>query len=141
MTISDTVQDAVIGLPYDGKFKSAKLAYAAAAGTAVGKQKRIARVGLLMQDLGWYGVTTGKSFTDMHRLPPALGNGRPLVSTESIDDYDYNMTTFNGGWGPDERICFKVSSPYPATFKGITLQMETSEPHTQGATVAQGSDG
>ena len=141
VTLSDTVQDAVIGLGYDGKFKSAKLAYAAAAGTAVGKQKRIARVGLLMQDVGWYGVRTGKDFDNMHRLPPTLGNGRPLVATETIDDYDYNMTTFNGGWGPDERICFKVSSPYPATFKGIIFQIETSEPHTQGATVAQGSDG
>lgn len=140
ITLPVAVSSAVWGLGYDGKFKSAKLAYAAAAGTAVGKQKRVAKLGLLMQDVGWYGVKTGKSLTDseMHRLPPTLGNGRPLVSTESIDDYDYNMTSFNGGWGPDERLCFKVSSPYPATFKGITLQIETSEAHTFGAQVAAG---
>lgn len=136
VTLPVTVQDAVVGLSYDGKFKSAKLAYAAVAGTAVGKQKRVSRLALLMQDVGWYGVKIGKDFENMNRLAPTLGNGRPLVATESIDDYDHNMIGFNGGWGADERICFKVSSPYPATFKGVVMQIETSEPQAFGAQVA-----
>ncbi len=140
ITLPDDYADVVVGLPYTGKFQSAKLAHGAVAGTAIGKQKRIARASLLMNDVAWYGVTVGRNFTDMHRLPATLGNGRALRSTETIAEYDYNMPAFNGGWGPDERVCFKVTSPYSATFQGVVMQIETSEPHTFGAGVRPGGD-
>lgn len=138
ITLPDTYSDVVVGLGYEGKFKSAKMAHGAVAGSAIGKQKRIAKASLLMSNVAWYGVSVGKDFSTMHRLPATLGNGRPLLSTESIENYDFNLTSFNGGWGPDERFCFKVASPYAATFQGLVLQVETSEPHTFGAGVAPG---
>lgn len=132
ITLPAAVTSAVVGLPYDGLFKSSKLAHGAATGSAVGKQKRVDHVALLMADVGWYGVTIGKDLTTMTKLPATLGNGRPLAITEVLDAYDYGGAPFNGGWGPDSRVCVKVSSPYPATFQGVVIGMQTNEPQTYG---------
>ena len=136
-----SVNDAVVGLPYDGRFMSAKLAQGAVAGTAISKQKRVDHVSLVMNNVGWFGVKTGKDFNDMHHLPYTLGNGRPLALTEMIENYDFAQQHFNGGWGPDSRLCFKVSSPYPATFMGVALSMATNEPGLYGAQVSAGQGG
>jgi hypothetical protein len=141
VTLSTSVQDAVVGLAYDGKFKSTKLAQGAVAGTALSRQKRIDHVALIMNKVGWYGVSIGKDFDTMHRLPATLGNGRPLVATETVENWDFNGSPFNGGWGPDERVCFKISSPYPATFMGFVLSMTVNEPQVFGARVGAGASG
>jgi hypothetical protein len=130
-----------VGLSYDGKFKSTKLAQGAVAGTALSRQKRIDHVALIMNKVGWYGVSIGKDFDTMHRLPATLGNGRPLVATETVENWDFNGSPFNGGWDPDARICFKISSPYPATFMGFVLSMTVNEPQVFGARVGAGASG
>jgi hypothetical protein len=137
ITLATAVSDAVIGLPYDGRFKSSKLAHGAATGSAVGKQKRVDHVALLMANVGWAGIRVGQDFSTMTALPATLGSGRPLGATEVLEAYDYGGAPFNGGWDPDARVCFKVSSPYPATFQGVVIGMQTGEPQTFGTRPTQ----
>ncbi|MDE2439846.1 MAG: hypothetical protein KGP14_02385 [Betaproteobacteria bacterium] len=132
ITTPVAVSNGAFGLGYDGKFKSAKLAYAAQDGTALGKQKRVSRVALQMNSASWYGVVAGRDFSAMNHLPATLGNGRALSQNESLDTYDYNSFSIDGAWNSDSRICFKVSSPYPATFLGVTFDIITNEPLTYG---------
>jgi hypothetical protein len=132
ISLSATVSNAVVGLAYSGRFKSAKLAVGELTGTAVSKEKRVDHVALTMANVAWAGIEVGRSFSDMTKINPTLGNGRPLGSTEVIADYDYTGSPFNGGWGPDERVCFRISSPYCATFLGIVVQMKTNDPAVYG---------
>jgi hypothetical protein len=141
VTLPAAVENAVVGLGYAGRFRSSKLAQGAVAGTALSRQKRIDHVSLIMNKVGWYGVSVGKDFDNMHRLPATLNNGRPLVATEVIENWDGPYMPFNGGFGPDERVCFKINSPYPATFMGVVIAMATNEPSTFGANVSQGAGG
>lgn len=141
VTLPNPVGDVVIGLGYDGRFKTAKLAYGAVAGTALSQQKRISMVSLIMNDVSWYGVRLGKSFEDMNRLAATSASGRALDPAETIDQYDLNATSFNGGWGSDERLHFKVSSPYGATFMAMIVSIDTNEPQTYGAQVTPGGSG
>ncbi len=85
-----------------------------------------------MQDVSWAGIRVGRNFTDMTGIQPTLGNGRPLLVTEVLEDYDYNGAPFNGGWGPDERVCFKISSPYCATFMGLVIEQATNDAAVYG---------
>jgi hypothetical protein len=48
--------NAVVGLPYTGEFQSAKLAYAAALGTALNQKKRIDHIGLVLTDTHYQGL-------------------------------------------------------------------------------------
>lgn len=132
VVLSQACENVVVGLAYDGKFKSAKLAHGGQSGTAISQRKRIDHASLLMASVGWYGVFAGHDFDTMSHLARTLGNGRILSLTESLDTYDHDYQPFNGGWGPDERVCFKVSSPYPATFLGVSLRMTATDPAAFG---------
>lgn len=120
------VSKAVVGLPYDGRFKSTKLAYGAELGTAMSFPKRVSRVALLMADVAWKGVRIGRDFDHMTGLG-ATYNGRPLDSWEVLADYSFDGSPFNGGWTSDSRICIKAVSPFCATIMGAVVQMETNE--------------
>lgn len=116
----------VAGLGYNGKFKPAKLAYAAEHGTALTVKKRVSRVGIVAADLAWKGLRIGRDFTAMTGLP-ATYRGRALGDSEILATYDV-MVPFNGGWDEDARVCLQISSPYCATLMGLALHMESNEP-------------
>lgn len=128
IVLPTTVSNAVIGLAYTGRFKSAKLAYGSAFGTAMTFPKRISKASLIMANVGWKGVRIGRNFTAMTGLPATL-RGRPLAPKQVIEHYDFDGAPFNGGWDTDSRLCFQVTSPYPATFLGAVIGIETNERH------------
>lgn len=121
------VSNAVVGLAYTGRIKTAKLAYAAERGTAVTMKKRIARIGLVMADVAWQGVKTGRDFSNLKPLP-ATYRGKPLTDGQVLASYDDVPGPFNGAWDSDSRACIEVTSPYCATIMGLVLQEETNEP-------------
>lgn len=126
VTLPFAVSKAVVGLPYEGRFKSTKLAYGAELGTAMTFPKRISRVALLMADVAWKGVKIGRDFAHMTGLG-ATYNGRPLDSWETLEEYSFDGSPFNGGWTSDSRMCIKVVSPFCATIMAAVVQMETNE--------------
>lgn len=125
-TLPAAASNYVAGLGYVGRFKPAKLAYAAEHGTALTAKKRVSRVGLVAADIAWKGVRIGRDFTTMTGLS-ATYRGRALGAGEVLSAYDA-MLPFNGGWDEDSRVCIEIASPYCATFMGLALHMETNEP-------------
>lgn len=134
--LSESVTSAIVGLAYTGKFKSAKLPYGAGGGTGVSQRKRMIDVSLLMADAGVRGIQVGRTFTEMTGLPlKNPSNGQPLsAGTHVLPAYDYDMFPMSGDWGTDERLCFQVTSPYPATFLGAVLGMQTNTHELADAT-------
>jgi hypothetical protein len=131
ITLPSAVTDAVIGLPYEARFRSTKLAYAATAGTALLMKKRAIRLGLLMMNVCPEGIRIGRDFDNMTGLP-AVYKGRTLTAGEVLEEYDQSLSSFSGAWDTDARICFSVSSPYPATFQGMVVAQETNEGFSMG---------
>jgi hypothetical protein len=124
----EPVSAAVIGLPYTGNLKTAKLAYGSERGTALTMPKKVARVGLVMANVPWQGLKIGR-FLDKLTSLPATYRGRPLAGDEVLIDYDDVPSHFNGGWNPDSRVCLQVSSPYSATIMGLVVDMDVNEPN------------
>lgn len=116
----------VVGLPYEGRFKSTKLAYAAQTGTAVTQRKIVNRVAPLMYQTHIGGVMFGMDFTRMD-TPPRNYRGFDPGSNVVMDDYDSDGFTVPGGWSTDSRLCMKFRSPLPATVLGVVLEIESHE--------------
>lgn len=115
----------VVGLPYEWRFKSAKLAYASGMGTPINQVKRVDKIGFQLNKTHNKGIQYGGDFNTLYDLP-SLVDGDD-VSNVIHDTYDHEMTMFNGQWGTDSRICLKGSSPYPCTVSGITFTVTTHD--------------
>lgn len=125
ITITPTVTNYVVGLPYEWRFKSAKLAYASGMGTPINQVKRVDKIGFQLNQAHNKGIQYGGTFDDLYDLP-SLVDGND-VSNVIHDTYDHEMTMFNGQWGTDSRVCLKGASPYPCTVSGITFTVTTHD--------------
>lgn len=134
ITLPSAVTDAVIGLAYTGSFKSSKLAFAAQAGTALMQKKKVSRLDLLMRNVGWKGIRIGRDFSNLTGLPTVY-KGKELTAGQVLAEYDQSPFGFPGKWDTDSRVCFQVSSPYPATFMAMVIALETHE----GISLRQGA--
>ncbi len=126
ITLPSPVTNAVVGLPFNGRIKSAKLSYAAGGGTALAQKQRVDHLGLLMADVGWKGVRIGRDFTNMNGLNTTY-EGKTLTATQVMSSYDCDASSFNGGWDTDSRFCVEVQAPYPATLLGVVVSMATND--------------
>jgi hypothetical protein len=119
-----------IGLPYDGFYKSAKLAFAAQQGTALLQTKRIEQLGLALLDTHPGAIRVGPSFEtdEMDSLPGIGGDG--LVRGD-ITLFDRSVEEapfpFNGYWDTDSRVCLKILAGHSATLSAMTIGVETKE--------------
>lgn len=139
ITLPFAVTSAVIGLGYTAQFESAKLAYAAQAGTALLMKKKVSRIGLLMRTVSWKGVRIGRDLVAANMTGlAATYKGKALTATQTLPDYDQTLMSFNGAWDSDSRVCFQISSPYAATFMGLVIAMETNEGLSMKPQNAQG---
>jgi hypothetical protein len=125
ITLSEAVTTACIGLPYTATFKSAKLAYAADAGTALNATKRISALGLIMADTHKAGVTYGDEDGYLEPLP-AVENGVVTADDAVWDSYDAGMFPLPGTWGSDSRLILRAASPRPATVMAATITITTN---------------
>lgn len=126
LDLPGSYSNVVLGRAYEGRFKSPKLSYGARLGSALTFPKRINKLALIMANVGWKGIRIGRNFTTMTELHNSY-KGRALDPQEVLATYDYDGSPLNGGWDADSRVCFKVSSPYPATFLAAAFEMETNE--------------
>ena len=126
VTLPSAVTSAVVGLPYSGKFKSSKLSYAAGAGTALAQKQRLNHIALLMADVGWKGVRIGRDFDNMTGINTTY-KGKALTATQMLTSYDWDATSFNGGWDTDSRFCIEVKAPYPATLLAVVISLATND--------------
>ncbi len=126
VTVGSAVTSAVAGLPYNGRYTSAKLAYAAKLGTALGQRKRIDHLGLILDKTNWKGLKIGRDFSNLRRMPK-MYRGEELADTALLEEYDFDLASFNGGFDPDSRLCVEVQAPYAATVCALAVSMSTNE--------------
>ena len=125
-TASEASTGFVFGLPYSGIYKSAKLAYAAEAGTALTQKKKVNHVGLVLADVHPQGLQYGQS-TDRLDPMPLVEKGAVISTDDMNQTYDEASIEFPGEWDTDSRIVLLAQAPRPVTVLGAVIQMETKE--------------
>ncbi len=124
--ISQASSSLMAGLSYDGLFKSAKLAYAAQAGSALTQRKRVDHVGLILADTHAQGLQFGQSSDNLDPMP-LIENGA-AVSTDSVyTEYDEPSIPLSGSWDTDARLVLYGQAPRPVTVLGAVITMETKD--------------
>lgn len=126
LSASVTATDVMVGLPYTALYKSTKLAYAAAAGTALNQIKRVNYVGLVMGRVHNDGIEVGRDFSNMDKLPRVY-QGRPVTTDEIFTDYEEPATSFGGEWKPDSRLCIRATAPKPCVLNAAVVTVETND--------------
>jgi hypothetical protein len=122
----------VVGLPYRGRYKSARLEYGVEGSTTIKRKKQIAEVGLLLSDYVRSGVKFGNDFTPgasggtLQSLP-LLNSTTSALATEVVEglDEDEDFVPLPGQWKLDARLCIELNSPNPATIRAFALGIVT----------------
>jgi hypothetical protein len=118
-----------VGVPYRGRFKSARLAYGSGEESPFLKNKTLSRVGLILADVVRSGVKFGGEFDNADH---------PLTSLPLFDERGTAADDVNAGVLPDEapfpidgengfdvRLCVEFNSPKPASILSIVMAMDT----------------
>ncbi len=126
--LGESYTDIFVGKGYDCKYLSGKLAYAAQEGTALMQKKRVSQLGLQLANTHRDAISYGKSLSATNlRKMTQIRNGQAQTENTVYTTYDEPTMPFPGGWDTDSRVALKVSAPYPATFLGMVVGVETNE--------------
>ena len=127
ITLPQGYDPVVVGLPYEARWKSAKLAQIQAQlGTPLNQQKRIGGLGLIMQYTHAKGLQFGPDFTRMDDLPSSEA-GAIIADGTIYDQYDEQPFIFPGLWNTDARLCLRAFAPRPCTILSAICDMEMNE--------------
>lgn len=123
IVLESAASKAHVGLGYRHVFKSLKIDAGAAAGTAVGKKKRIHAVTFVL--LHTHSLRAGPSLKDqqdvgLREVGDAMDGPAPLFTGEAD-------LPFDGSWEPDARIVVSGDDPAPFTLLAIAPEMKTNE--------------
>lgn len=124
VTLPSAVTSAVIGLGYQARFKSTKLAYAAQAGSALTQTKRVDHLGMVLANTHAQGLRYGPDFTNMDELPQ-IEEGVQVDQDSIWSAYDKDSVEFNGEYDTDSRVCLEANAPRPCTVLGAVVSMQT----------------
>lgn len=129
ITVGSPVTNWVAGLPYTARYKSAKLAYGAAGGTAMLQMKKVDEVGIIMTDFVRAGVRYGSEFDNSERplypLPAMkdLTTASPIVLSDVNDEEPF---AFPGEWNSDSRVAIECASPNTMTLISLVIGVTTN---------------
>lgn len=126
ITVSEAVTTAIVGLTYRARFKSAKLALAAALGTPLTQRKIITYLGLIMADTHYQGLKYGPDFDSLDELP-LVEDGAATAADTVWESYDEEAVPFDGRWDTDARICLESNAPRPCTVMAVIASVTTNE--------------
>lgn len=116
-------REVVVGLPYEHSFKSLKLAVGAAAGTSVGKVKRVHGVTLVLLH-----ALDGRVGPDETALEPLVFRtvGDAMDSAVPLFSGEYRVT-FPGDYDRDPRLVIQGEAPLPFTLLAIAPELQTRD--------------
>jgi hypothetical protein len=118
--------NAVVGLPYTAVFVSAKLAYAAKAGTALTQKKRVDQIGFVLANTHYQGLQFGPDASNLDNLP-LVEDGATTAADYVWSYYDKGMIPSPHDWSTDSRLYLKATSPRPVTVSAAVIGIETNE--------------
>ncbi len=126
VTLSEAVHHAVGGLPYAADWRSAKLAYAAEAGTALTQMKRVDKMGVILHQTHNNGLFFGSDSGHLDALP-RMDKGA-VVDADAIHPvFDQVAFPFPSAWDADARVHLRAKAPRPATVLAIVPTVATNE--------------
>ena len=118
--------DAIVGIPYDGLFKSGLLPYAAGLGTTLGQHQEITQIALLLENTHHKGLQFGRDFDNLDPLPEVV-NGAVVADNTIFGDLTIHGITFPGENDEDTRFFLKMQAPRPCTIKAAVLGIHTRD--------------
>lgn len=125
ITLANPVTNWVAGLPYRGRYKSARLGYGVEGGTAMLSKGIIEEFGLVLADYARAGIKVGTDFTTMYQLPRKVdGSTKASVTSGVIADEPLN--NMGAQWQFDSRYHMEINSPYCAKFLGLVLKIQAN---------------
>jgi len=132
ITLTTAASQVVVGVYYEARFKSAKLAYASRLGTALTQKKKVDHIGLMLYNTHYQGLRYGPSFEEsggeytlLDGLP-AVEEGAEVADDTVWESYDTEMIEFNGEWDTDSRVCLLAQAPKPCTVLGAVIAINTN---------------
>lgn len=123
-TLAVAATNVVVGLPYTAQFKSAKLAFAAQAGTALTMKKSIDQIGVILSNTHAQGLKYGRDFNNLYPIPLNM-NGVAVDPNYIWPALDADPFAFAGSWDVDSRLCLQAQSPRPCTILAAVIGMQT----------------
>lgn len=125
---TNTETGGVVGLPYVGRYKSARLAYGVQGATPMLQNKALTAVGLILANYVRSGIKFGTEFDNaahpLFNLPRnAGGTDAEEIVIGSAPDEQLNF--MGGKIGFDSRLCIELRSPNPATISAIVMGIES----------------
>lgn len=117
-----------VGLQYEKRWKSLKLAFSADTGSAVGKPKNIADVILILMETAEGAISVATEDVDGENTFTELD----LRQADNIDGDPVQFFTgeinlgVTAGYDQDIRLILKSTAPVPATVLGMVPELETS---------------
>lgn len=130
ITLPVEVEQAVVGLPYKGRFKSVKLVPQVRSGTPLNQPKIINRIGLILSDTHALGLKYGLDFDVLDDMP--LVEDHNAVDDNHIwEEYPEEFFEFDGTWDSDSRVCLEAQSPRPCTILSLIIGVKTNEKNSR----------
>lgn len=126
ITLAEQVEKAIVGLPYRGRYKSTKLAFAAQGGTALLQKKNVNHVGVILSDTHVAGLKYGRDFDHLENLPRTF-DSKDVSANHVFQSYDQNTVSLAGTWDTDSRLCFQMQAPRPCCLLGAVVGIELNE--------------
>lgn len=122
----NAVANAVVGLYYKGRFRSAKLVQCVNdLGIGLNQEKNIESLGLILANTHAQGIKYGTDFDHLSNMP-GMEEGAPVPEGYVWEDYDQEMFPVDGKWESDSRLCLEMASPRPATVLSALIGVTTT---------------
>lgn len=121
ITLGEMVINWVVGLGYRARWQSAKLAFAAAMGSALNVRGRVNKLGLIARNMHPRALRYGPTFDDdeLDDMPMSEEH-EDLDENTIIEEYDFDKLDFDSDWGTDPRICLQATAPRGVTVLALT---------------------
>lgn len=115
----------MVGLPFEARWKSMKLAFAAALGSALNVKGKVGEIGFVLKNTHARGLKYGPTFDELDDLPLEEEDGE--VDVDSIwSEYDQAKIEFDCDWGTDPRVCLVARAPRCVTVLATTVDLVKS---------------
>lgn len=127
ITLPAAKTNVVVGLPFNADWQSTKLAYAAAAGTALAQMKRADHIGFVLSDVHNNALFFGRDFAHLDPLPRMIDKGAASDPDRIFATFDQVSMPFPGLWDSDSRICLRAKAPRPVTVMAAVPTLQTND--------------
>lgn len=112
--LTEAVTNAVVGIHYRARFKSAKL------GQTLSKNMNVDHVAPILRNTHAQGLTMGPDYDNLDPLP-LMYQGTAVDEDRVYTEYDEDSQEFPGTWSMNARICLEANAPRPANVMALVI--------------------